>query len=146
MEKKSSFIASFVEHTAYSVFKMHSVLILFFFILISHYSPKSHLFLKFQGFSERSSDIVSFVEHPVSFVEFENIQCPNSSFLYFVLSRLNQSECVKVIFSGNSRCSAKEAVILLLSWAPFIQRFQNIQSLDFSILILICHYEPKVHV
>ena len=53
---------------------------------------------------------------------------------------------IKDIYSRNFRCSAKEAVILLLCGAPCLQYFQNIQCPDFKFLILICHYLPKEYV
>ena len=89
-------IAFFVEHPAYSNLKMYSVLILFllFWFRTIHpkYFYKSNFFLKFLVLSERCSDIASFVEHPV----YSSLKIYSFSFIYFVLSILNQSECVKV--------------------------------------------------
>ena len=54
-----------------------------------------------------------FVEGPVYIV------ISKGFFLQFVdfnLSLLTHILCLELIYSGNSRCSAKEVAILLLSW------------------------------
>ena len=62
-------IASFVEHAGYSISKMYSILILVFWFWFATSYPKSmyksHLFSKFWVLRKGSSDIASFVEHPV---------------------------------------------------------------------------------
>ena len=64
LRKRSSDIASFVEHPVCSIFRMYNVL-----ILICTIQPKcmykSDLFLKFLVFRKGSNLIASFVEHPV---------------------------------------------------------------------------------
>ena len=70
LREGSSFIASFVEHPVCTNFKMYSVLILVFIFWFVSIYPKCvyerHLISKFQVVQEGSSDIASFVEHPVS--------------------------------------------------------------------------------
>ena len=46
-------------------------------------------------------------------------------FFYFLLPRFTQNTSAKVIFSWNSRRSAKEAVILLLSWSALSIAFSK---------------------
>ena len=69
LREKSCGISSFVEHPAYSISKMYSVLILAFWFWFATIYPKfmykNHLFLKFQVVHGGSSVIASFVEHPV---------------------------------------------------------------------------------
>ena len=93
LRERSSNIASFFEHPAYSIFKMYNILILVFLFWFTTIHPKCfckiHLFLKFWVFHERSSDI---------FTHFENLKCPDSSFLYFDWSLFTQSACVKATF------------------------------------------------
>ena len=52
-------------------------------------------------------------------------------FSYFNLSLLTESAYAKVNFSWNFSCSAKEAVLLPLSWSS-MQQFQNVWSPDSS--------------
>ena len=86
---------------------------------------------------ERSCDINPFVENPST--------CPNSSCFSFDLSLFTWSECVEVIFSWNVRCSAKETVILLLSWSTLYISFSKWILSVSNCFILICHYSPKVY-
>ena len=46
-------------------------------------------------------------------------------FFYFLLPRFTQNTSAKAIFSWNSRRSAKEAVILLLSWSALSIAFSK---------------------
>ena len=119
LRERSSTIASFVEHSVYSISKMYSVLILvFWFWFVTVYPTcmyKSHLFLQFLVRREGSCFIWSWIT------------------LYVAI----HSACVKVTFLWNSRCSAKEVVIsVLLSWSTLHIAFPK--CIDFSFLILIC--------
>ena len=120
LHKESSFTASFVEHPVYSISKMYSIPILAFWFWFATVYPKSmyksNLFLKFQVLRKWSSFIASFVGHPVC-SNFRMYSVLILVFFYFNVLQLIQSACVKVNFSWNFRCSAKEAVILLLSWS-----------------------------
>ena len=115
LDKISNNTASFEEHPVYSISKMYSVLILIALFSFATDHPKcickSNFFLKFQV--EGSSVIASLVEHPVC----SNLEMYSVLILDFCfnLSLLMQSPCVKIIFSWSFRCSAKEAVILLIS-------------------------------
>ena len=116
--ERSSDIASFVEHSVYSIFKMCIVswFVFWFWFATTHSKCmyKRHLFSKFYVLHESSTNIASFVEHSVC----SNFKMYSVLILvfYFNLLQLIQSACVKVNFSWNFRCSAKEAVILVRSW------------------------------
>ena len=98
--------------------------------------------VNFQVLRERSSDIASFVEHPVYSIF--KMQSVLILVVLFDLSLFTQSVCIKDIYSRNFRCSAKEAVILLLSRStPGIQQFQNVWPLDCSFLFLFTTIYPK---
>ena len=98
--------------------------------------------VNFQVLRERSSDIASFVEHSVYSIF--KMQSVLILVVLFDLSLFTQSVCIKDIYSRNFRCSAKEAVILLLSRStPDIQQFQNVWPLDSSFLFLFTTIYPK---
>ena len=98
--------------------------------------------VNFQVLRERGSDIASFVEHPVYSIF--KMQSVLILVVLFDLSLFTQSVCIKDIYSRNFRCSAKEAVILLLSRStPDIQQFQNVWPLDSSFLFLFTTIYPK---
>ena len=65
---------------------------------------------------------------------------------YSDLSLFTQSVCIKGIYSQIFRCSAKEAVILLLSWSTRYVAFSKCMMPDLKFFILNCHCSPKVHV
>ena len=72
---------------------------------------------------EGSSDIAFFVEpHVHSISKMYNVLI---LVFYFDLPLLIQSACVKVKFSWTSRCSVKEAVILLRSWSTLYIAFSK---------------------
>ena len=127
----------FLEHPVCSNFKKYSVLILFFLFWFPPIHPKcfynSHI-LEILGALRKKQWYCFFRGEPCK-QQFENLEWPNSSFIYFVLTRLNQNECVKVFFSGNSRWFAKGAVILLLSWRTlciaFSKRIDSVLTLFF---------------
>ena len=114
LRKRSSGIASFVEHPAYKNYKMYSVLI-FFFFFFQHFSPKS-LFVKVifslncQVQYERSSDIASF---------------------YCDLPLFTQVFCGKLIYFGRSGSSAKEAVIFFHLQSALYIVFSNVYTYFF---------------
>ena len=147
--ERSSDIASFVEHPVFSSLKMYRALILLFLFCFATFYPKnfskSHFFLKSYVLRQRSSDIASIVEHPVH-SNLKTYSCPNSSFIYFVLPRLTQSKCVKVIFSWNFRCSAKgDLILLLLRSTPYVAISECILFWFYLFFILICNYLLKVN-
>ena len=73
---------------------------------------KSHLFLKFYVLCERSSDIASV--SVCSIFKMSSL----AVLLFIFWFATNNSKCFyKSRFSWNCRCSAKETVILLLSWS-----------------------------
>ena len=94
-------------------------------------------------FCEGSSDIAPFKEHP----GYSNFKMYGLLILvfYFYLPLFTQNVSVKVIYSWTSRCSAKEAVILLRSWSSLYIAFQTVKVPDSSFFYLICHYLPKVY-
>ena len=69
LREGSSDIASFVEHPAYGTSKTDNILILVFLFWFATTNPKcmckSQVFLNFYVLREKSSDIASFVQHPV---------------------------------------------------------------------------------
>ena len=69
LRRRSSIIASFVEHPGCSVLKMYSLFTLVFLFRFTTIHPKcffkSHLFLRFQVLHVRNSVITSFVKQPV---------------------------------------------------------------------------------
>lgn len=81
----------------------------FFKFLVPRFSKVNaydYFHLKFYVLRERSRDIGSFVEHPLHRI------------CYFGLPLFTHNASSEVIFSLNVRCSAKETVILLLTWDP----------------------------
>ena len=118
LREGSSVIVSFVEHPVYSIFKMYSVPILVFLFWFTTVNPKCCVKVtlwKCQVLHKGSSDIASFVEHPVNSI-FKRYSVLTLAFLFW-FPILTQIACVKFSFSWNFRCSAKEAVLLLLSWS-----------------------------
>ena len=127
---------------SYSIFSL-----ICFATIYSTRMYKSHFF-EIPGAPRKNQSYCIFPKVPCIY-RIRNVQCPdtrifilicrdllkkyvqkkfifcNFSFIYFALSRLNQSECVKVFFSGNFRCSAKGAVILLLSWSTLYIEFSK---------------------
>ena len=77
---------------------------------------------------EGSSDIASFVESSVYSIS--KMYSVLILVFYFDLPPLIQSACVKVKFSGTSRCSAKEAVILPRSRSTLYIAFQSVKVPD----------------
>ena len=67
-----------------------------------------------------SSDIASFVEHPV----YSTLKIYSALILVLFILFCHVWMC-KILFSGNSRCSAKGAVILLLSWSILYVAFSK---------------------
>ena len=97
-----------MEHLVYSIFKMYSVLIPHSscLILIYHYLPK-FMYKKLVEIlgAPQKKQCWCFFRGARCIQQVENVQCPNSNFVYFVLPRLTQSESVKVIFSLPERSS-----------------------------------------
>ena len=105
---KSSNIAPFIDHSAYSIFNVQSVLILdCWFYFASSYPNSTHkmfLFSMFQVFCKRSIDIDRAPWKMVWIL------------VDFDLSLLTRIPHVKHTNCENSRSAAKKASILLLSW------------------------------
>ena len=119
LRKGSSFIASFEEHHAYSSFKMYSVLILVFlkFIclkLIQRVSAKVNFS---SGFWCTTKEAVLLLRSwSTLYITFSICKAFWFCFFSFNLPRLSETAYVKIIYSKNFRFSAKEAVLLPLSW------------------------------
>ena len=102
----------------YNNFEVFSLLILIFFYfdlpIFTQSAEEIFLFLKFYVLREGSNFIASFLEHPVC----SNFKMHNILLLVFLFwfATINPKSMSKVNFSWNFRCSAKEAVILFLSW------------------------------
>ena len=96
---------------------------------------KKYLFLNFQVLRERSSDIVSFVEHPV-YSSFKMYGLLILVF-YFYLPLFTQNVSVKVVYSWNFRSSVKEAVVLLHLWSTlYLALWKCIVSLFYFFFFL----------
>ena len=64
---------------------------------------------------------------------------------YCDLLLLSQSACLKVIYSGSNKCSAKEVVKFLLSWSTLCVAFSKcIVYTDSTLPVLFCHFPPKM--
>ena len=116
---RSSFIASFVEHPVCSSFKMHSVLILAFFYfnwlqLIQSASAKVNFYWNLRCSAKEA--VLLLRSWSTLYIAFLKCKLFWFSFSYFNLALLTECWYVKVIYSWNLRCSAKESVLLLLSW------------------------------
>ena len=83
--ERNSDIASFVERPLYSIFQMYSLLNLLFFFGFATIHPRcfcnSQLFFKFYLLRKRSSNISSFLEHPV----FSNFRIYSFLILFFLI-------------------------------------------------------------
>ena len=133
LREGSSAIVSFAEHPVYSIFKMYSVPILVFLFWFTTVNPKcmckSHFLLKFQVLHEGSSDIASFVEHPVNSI-FKRYSVLTLVFLFW-FPILTQIVCLfflkfQVLREGSS-------VIAAFVEHPACSNFKMYN-------FLICHY------
>ena len=117
LHERSSVIASFMEHPICSNFKMYGELILFFYFDFTLFTQNASVKVIYSWNFKCSPKeaVILLLSWSSLYIAAWNSICPNSSFIYFVFSRLNQSECVKVFFSESSKCSAKGAVILHFS-------------------------------
>ena len=150
LHQRRSDIASFVKQPVYSIWKMYSVLILVFLILICHYSPKEHvqksLFLKFEFLREISSFIASFVEPLI--IAFSIYKMSTFQFFYFNALQLIQSACGKKNFFSLKFQMLRErsSDIASLVKHPVYSICKRYSVLILVFLILISHYSPKKHV
>ena len=118
----------FVEHLVHSLFKMKSLLILFFLFEFATFNRKcvckSHLFLKCKVLREGSSFIASIVKHPV-YSKFRMYSVLILIFFSFNWLQLFQRASARVNFLKNFRCSVKGAVLLLRSWSTLYRAFSK---------------------
>ena len=121
LREKSSVIASFVGHPVCSNFKTYSVLILFYYYFdIPQFTQNASIKVIHSWNFKCSAKGAVILLLSWSVLYIAVWKCVVSSFyffFYFDLPLVTQIACVKVTFSWNNRCSAKGAVILLLSWS-----------------------------
>ena len=105
-----------------------------FFILISHNLPYFHEFTKSVcikviyswNFSCSTKEVVLLpLSRSTLYIAVRKYIVSLFYFFYFPFPRFTQNTYAKVIFSWKSRCSAKEAVILLLSWSTLSIAFSK---------------------
>ena len=69
LRERSSYIASFMEHPAYSIFKIYIIIYLYLFFwfatICQRLCIKESYSQNFRCSVKKSSDIISFVDHPV---------------------------------------------------------------------------------
>ena len=96
------------------------------FVLLDRNSSifNSYTFLEFEALYERNNDIAPFREHS-TYSNFKVGKKFDVLFVCFNVSLLMQFACAKVLYSGNSRCSTKEAAILLRSWCTLYIAFSK---------------------
>ena len=132
LREGSSVIVSFVEHPVYSIFKMYSVPILVFLFWFTTVNPKCCVKVtlwKCQVLHKGSSDIASFVEHPVNSI-FKRYSVLTLVFLFW-FPILTQIVCLfflkfQVLREGSS-------VIAAFVEHPACSNFKMYN-------FLICHY------
>ena len=121
LHERSNDIASFVEHPVYSNFKLHGLFILVFYFYLPLFTQNVSLKVACSWNFRCSAKEAVVLLRLWSTKYLALWKCVVSlfyfSFFLFFLSRFTENTSAKVIFSGNSRCSAKGAVILLLSWS-----------------------------
>ena len=139
--KIKAILAPFVEHSVSSNLKEEKLLnVVCWFWFVKNYPTctcKRCLFLKFQVLHERSSDIASFLEHPV----YNIFKIYNALILFFNfdLPLFTRNPCVKVFMLEILFAPRKK------QWCtPYIAFSKYILSW-YYILILIFHYLPKLY-
>ena len=129
LRKRNRDISSFVDHPVYRTFKLHSILFLVFYFDLLVFTQSSCVkvfFLELLGAAWRRSDIASFVER-LPYSIFTMYSVLTLGFLFWFVIAYPKCMCKSsgIIFSGNSRCSAKETAMLLLPWCTLCIAFWN---------------------
>ena len=137
-----------MEPPVYSFSKMYSVLILVFYFDLPLLIQSACVKIKFSWTSRCSAKepVILLRSWSTLYIACSKCKIPWFLFFYFDLSLFTQTVCLKGIYSRNFRCSAKEAVIMLLSWGTLYIAFSKCKVSWFSFFILISHCLPKVYV
>ena len=117
----SSFIASFLEHPVCSNFQMQSVLVLVIFFQLATVNPKGiyKILCVFCFWNLRCSvkeAVLLLCSWSTLYIGFSKFKMSWFYFSYFNLPLLTESVYVKANFFWRFMCSAREAVLLPLSW------------------------------
>ena len=127
LRERSRDICSLVDHPAYSIFKIHSVLILeFLFWFVATYPKcivKVIYFRNIRCSTEEAAMLL--LLWSILCIAFSKHKAPWFLIAYFYLLLATHIPDENIFLPGNFRCSTEKAAILLLAWSTLYITFSK---------------------